>query len=305
MTTGRIPVIHKLARAASTLLALSGLAWIAASAPASVEAAGSCDVADASVDGEEQAFLQLLNDYRARHGAGPLSIDGALTRAATWMANDLAGSSGFGHTDSSGRSPWTRMPACGVGSPGGENLAAGTHYSSASTALNAWINSPAHNNVMLEPSFGTIGIARVNRPGSHYGWYWVTDFGYGGGQPAAAAPPPPPPPAPAAESQRAAPAPAAPAPPPPAAVEVAPEPVYLGIPAGQSLVTWDGGYRSLDEVFAGREEQVAMVYVFDLGSETWLRWGPVLDPSLRTLTELRTGVSYWVIASEEVWVGMD
>lgn len=75
------------------------------------------------------------------------------------------------------------------------------------------------------------------------------------------------------------------------------------MPAGLSLATWEGGYYSLDEIF-GSKETVEMVYVYDLGSETWLRWSPQLDPKLRTLTELRTGVTYWVITSAETWVGM-
>jgi uncharacterized protein YkwD len=294
-------VNHNLIRVFGAVFALSALAWTAAAPPAAV-ALTNCDVSDASLDGEEQAFLRLVNDYRAQNGAGPVSIDTALTRAATWMANDLASSSGFSHTDSLGRSPWARMPACGVASPGGENLAAGTHYSSASTALNAWINSPGHRAVMIDPAFGTIGIARVNKPGSHYGWYWVTDYGFSGGQRQAAAPPPPPPPPPPAAAQRPIQSAAAPAAPAPAAP---PPPVMLGISGGSSLVTWDGGYRTPDEVFAGHEEQVAMVYVFDLGTETWLHWGPALDPMLRTLNELRTGVDYWVIAAEDISVPMN
>lgn len=298
---------HNLIRAFGAIVALSALAWTAAAPPAA-NALTNCDVSDASVDGEEQAFLRLVNDYRAKNGAGPVSIDSALTRAAAWMANDLASSSSFGHTDSLGRSPWARMPNCGVASPGGENLAAGTNYSSASTALNAWINSPGHRDVMIDPNFATIGIARVHREGSHYGWYWVTDFGYGG-QPQTVAttappPPPPPPPPPAQRPAQSAPAPAYAAPA-AAAPAAPPPPVLLGIASGPTLVTWDGGYRTPEEVFAGYEEQVAMVYVFDLGSETWLRWGPALDPKLRTLNELRTGVNYWVIASEEVWVPMN
>lgn len=291
---------HKLTRALGAMVVLGALAWTAAAPPAA-DALSNCDVSDASIDGEEQAFLRLINDYRAKNGAGPLSIDSALTRAATWMAADLSARSGFGHTDSAGRSPWARMPSCGVASPGGENLAAGTNFSSASSALNAWINSPSHREVMLDGGFATIGIARVFRDGSQYGWYWVTDFGYGGGQsePVATTAPAPPP-APASVAQRPAPAaaPAAPAAPPPPAL-----PPLLGVQAGLSLVTWEGGYHSLDEIFGGKDT-VSMVYVFDLGSETWLRWGPALAPNLRTLHEMRTGVAYWVIASAETWVGM-
>jgi hypothetical protein len=259
------------------------------------------------VDGEEQSFLRLINDYRAKNGAPALSIDSALTQAATWMANDLAARSTFGHTDSAGRNPWARMPDCGVSLPGGENLAAGTNYSGAQTALNAWISSPSHRDVMLTAKFTTIGIARVYREGSTYGWYWVTDFGYGGA-PAAAAPPAPAPStaqlAPASRpssSAAAAPvqarAPIAPvAPPPPASVAVA---------AGLTLVNWEGGYRTPEEVFGPGASWIGMVYVFDEGTQTWLRWGPGLSGSMQTLTELRTGVQYWVVSTRPLDVPMN
>jgi hypothetical protein len=263
------------------------------------------------VDGEEQLFLRLINDYRAKNGAPALSLDAALTRAATWMANDLAGSSAFGHTDSTGRSPWVRMPDCGVVHPGGENLAAGTNYSSAQTALSAWINSPSHRSVMLTAEFKVIGIARVYREGSTYGWYWVTDFGYGGAAAAAPAPPPPPGPAPAI-----APAPrpgaAAAAAPAPARAPVAPEtpaapppPASVALNAGLTLVDWAGGYRAPEEVFGPDASWIGMVYVFDQGTQTWLRWGPGLASNMQTLTELRTGVQYWVVSTRPVEVPMN
>ena len=68
---------------------------------------------------------------------------------------------------------------------------------------------------------------------------------------------------------------------------------------------WDGGNVSPDEVFGGHTDAITMVYVFDLGTQTWLHWGSALDPKLRTLSELRNGVQYWVIASGEAWVPMD
>ena len=293
---------HTLTRVLGALFVFGVLALSAATQPRTADALSNCEV-DSSVDSEEQAFLGLINAYRAKSGARALVIDPALTRAASWMANDLAGRSSFGHSDSLGRTPWTRMPDCGVGLPGGENLAAGTNYAGAQTAMNAWINSPSHRDTMLYGDFTSIGIARVYKEGSYYGWYWVTDFGYGGKQPepaATTAPPPPPPPPPAA-ARPAAPAPAAPAA--PAAATPAPEPRLLGVPAGLSLVAWEGGYVSPADVFGGRDE-IEMVYVFDLGSETWLRWGTALNPELRSLTEMRTGVQYWVISSAESWVPM-
>ena len=295
---------HKLTRALGAMFVLGALAWTAAAPPAA-DALSNCSVSDASVDGEEQAFLGLINAYRAKNGAPALSIDGALTRAATWMANDLASRSQFGHTDSNGRSPWTRMPDCGVAAPGGENLAAGTEYASAQTALNAWINSPSHRGVMLEAKFATIGIARVNKPGSTYGWYWVTDFGYGGGtstvatSPASAAPPaaaakPALAPASAPSAARAsvpAPSPVQDEPPPPTA---------FSLSAGVTQLDWAGGYVAPETAFASAANWVGMVYVFDQGTQTWLRWGPGLDAKMQSLTEMRTGVSYWVVATRAV-----
>ncbi len=296
---------HKLTRALGAMFALGALAWTAAAPPAA-NAFNNCS-ADASVDGEEQAFLGLINSYRANNGAPALAIDSALTRAATWMASDLASRSGFGHTDSAGRSPWTRMPDCGVGAPGGENLAAGTDYSGAQTALNAWINSPSHRSVMLEAKFATIGIARVHKPGSTYGWYWVTDFGYGGGtstvatNPAPAAPPP-------AAVQKPALAPASapsvsrasvPAPP-PAEPEAPPPPTAFSLGAGTTLLDWAGDYIAPETAFGSAANWVGMVYVFDQNTQTWLHWGPGLDANMQTLTQMRTGVQYWVVATRAV-----
>lgn len=293
---------HKLMRAFGVIFALGAFAWTAA-APSAADALTNCSVSDATIDGEERAFLGLINDYRAKSGLGPLGLDPALTQAATWMAEDLAGRSTFAHQDSLGRSPWVRMPDCGVTLPGGENLAAGTNYTSASTALQAWINSPSHREVMLTGDFKSIGIARVYRDGSRYGWYWVTDFGYAGGGTSQATTPPPPAPAaaPALAAPKPASAPAASAPAPAAA----PAPVLLGVPAGLTLVTWEGGYVSPEEVFGPHSDKVLMVYVFDLGTQTWLRWGTALDPKLRSLTEMRTGVQYWIVASAEAWVAMN
>lgn len=300
---------HKLAWALMATIALGAFTWTAAAPPAA-SANGSCNVSDASLDGEEQAFLRLVNDYRAKNGAPALSLDSALTRAATWMANDLAARSGFGHTDSAGRSPWVRMPDCGVAAPGGENLAAGTNYSSAQTALNAWINSPSHREVMLDAKFATIGIARVFREGSTYGWYWVTDFGYGGtpAEAAASAPPPPAPrlaPASGPSSSGAAVAGPVRAPAPPAAPAAPPPLAKLTLNAGVTLVDWNGGYRAPEAVFGPAASWVGMVYVFDQATQTWLRWGPGLAANMQTLTELRAGVQYWVVSTRPLEVPMD
>jgi len=163
------------------LLLASGLLFVAAafvapSAP-SAQALTDCEVSDHSLDGTEMAFLDLINEYRTSNGLNALTVSTNLNRAAHWMANDLGTNAYFSHTDSLGRSPYARAQDCGYPAGAGENLAAGTAWSSAQSAFTAWQNSPGHNANMLNGFYRQIGIARLNVPGSPYGWYWVTNFG--------------------------------------------------------------------------------------------------------------------------------
>lgn len=150
-------------------------AGLARSTPAS--ALTNCTVSDFSLDSTEQQFLTLINNYRAQNGRGALSVSTNLNRAAHWMGNDLGVNRYFSHTDSLGRSPSSRAVDCGYPSGAGENLAAGTNWSTAQAAFDAWRNSSGHNANMLNSNYRQIGIARVYVSGSQYGYYWVTNFG--------------------------------------------------------------------------------------------------------------------------------
>ncbi len=145
--------------------------------------------ASVQLDPEEQAFVVLLNDYRGQNGLGALSIDSSIQSAAEWMSADMGEKNYFSHTDSLGRSPWDRM--CDFGycynTWKGENIAAG--YTTAEAAFDAWQNSPGHNSNMLGENYLVMGVARVQTPGSTYGYYWTNDFG---GYQAEPSPPPAP-----------------------------------------------------------------------------------------------------------------
>ncbi|HEY7268416.1 MAG TPA: CAP domain-containing protein, partial [Dehalococcoidia bacterium] len=72
-----------------------------------------CSGVDLSIDAEESAFLNLINQYRGA-GLPQLKMSVELNRASSWMAYDLATHTSFSHTDSLGRDPWTRMANCDV-----------------------------------------------------------------------------------------------------------------------------------------------------------------------------------------------
>lgn len=161
------------------LLALvtSGIA-MSAGPSAAADISGAMPV----LDGEEKAFVKLINDYRAANGRAPLQVSIALTKASAWMSDDMSKRSAdtFGHADSLGRDPFARMATFGYdysvfNTYAAENIAAGN--AGAAETFTQWKNSPGHNANMLDANEKTMGIARVGRAGSPYKWYWTNDFG--------------------------------------------------------------------------------------------------------------------------------
>jgi uncharacterized protein YkwD len=133
--------------------------------------------AQTCADGEESAFLQLVNDHRAQAGLPPLAFSQTLSVAAETLSLDMATNDFFSHTGSNGSTFVDRITAAGYPDPGNtaENIFAGGE--SAGGAMESWRNSPGHNANMLSPTAKAIGIARVNNPNSTWKWYWTTTFG--------------------------------------------------------------------------------------------------------------------------------
>ena len=133
--------------------------------------------ADAALDSEEQAFLNVINKYRQDNGLRTLSLNAKLNAAADWMSNDMAAKNYFSHTDSLGRDPFQRMADFGYdyNTWKAENLTAG--IDAAQAAFDLFRASPGHDANMLNPNFRVIGIGRAYAAGSAYGWYWTVDFG--------------------------------------------------------------------------------------------------------------------------------
>lgn len=124
---------------------------------------------DEAIESEEQVFLALLNAYRQQNGRDTVKFSSNLNRAAAWMSNDMLTKNYFEHTDSFNRQPFQRIADCGYAGLGtGENIATGQE--TAQEALDAWKASASHNQVMLNPTYTVIGIARS-------GGLWTLDLG--------------------------------------------------------------------------------------------------------------------------------
>ena len=137
--------------------------------------------------------LCLLNGERADAGLAPLTLNDKLSSAATAYAADLVGYSYFSHTGRDGSGLLDRVERTGylprnAGWVLGENLAWGTGaLATPGAIMQAWMNSPAHRENVLNPDFREVGIGVVaGNPAAAdgHGATYATEFGAIEGKPA-------------------------------------------------------------------------------------------------------------------------
>ena len=122
---------------------------------------------------DEIMMLELVNGERASRGINTLTSDSRLVTFARSYANELATHDFFSHV-----SPITGNLLARVNRAGfkhwvlaGENLA---EAHSVEDAFQALMESPSHKVNMLDPRYGSIGVAAVE--GGDYGSIYVQEF---------------------------------------------------------------------------------------------------------------------------------
>ena len=175
-------------RAPARLLLALAVAALAAAMffalpPASAGPAPTCQVedADAPLERVERDMIEAINVYRRERGRPDVAASPALRRAALWKSQERARGGPETHDDPFRR--WDeRLNDCGYDMPAekGENLAAfqGELPSDqeAVLILEAWKRSPAHDQVLADPAYRVVGVARVRVPGAAR-TFWTADFG--------------------------------------------------------------------------------------------------------------------------------
>ena len=120
-----------------------------------------------------QALLNEMNRARSQEGAPLLWANVRLASAAASHAQALAEGRASGHIGADGSDPLTRIEEAGYLPRGfGENVAIGAL--APELIVKAWLESPAHREILLEPSYLEVGLGAVldsDRP------IWVADFG--------------------------------------------------------------------------------------------------------------------------------
>lgn len=115
-----------------------------------------------------KAAFDLVNTKRQEAGLGSLAWNSGLEQASAVRAIEAAQS--FSHTRPNGSDWWTVDSNLMYG----ENLAKG--YSTAQSAVDAWMASPTHKDNLMDAEFKS-GAIVINLD-SNGQWYWAQEFGY-------------------------------------------------------------------------------------------------------------------------------
>jgi len=106
-----------------------------------------------------QNIESAVNNERVSRGLSPLKISPELQNAAVSKSTDMVLKNYFDHY-AFGQTPWMFILKSGYNySVAGENLAKG--FSTSEGVVNAWMNSPAHRENILNPDYQDIGVGVV------------------------------------------------------------------------------------------------------------------------------------------------
>lgn len=118
------------------------------------------DTENTVLTAEEQEVLNLINEQRRQYGLSELKAYGELQRVAKLKAQDLVNNKYFSHTSPTFGTPFEMLQKEGVTYKyAGENLAGNE---TGVKAVNAWMNSPAHKDNILDSDYEYTGIAVVD-----------------------------------------------------------------------------------------------------------------------------------------------
>ena len=122
-----------------------------------------------------QRLLNQINEVRAREGVPPVWPNVLLARAAQAHAQAIADGEATGHFGPHGSDPLQRITDAGYRPRAfGENIAMGS--SAPRLVVEAWMRSPGHRQVLLDPLVQEVGLGGVLDPDYPI---WVADFGSG------------------------------------------------------------------------------------------------------------------------------
>lgn len=133
------------------------------------------DLSGAGSQVDQVKALAMINEYRAKSGAGPLKLDPELGRIAREYAATMAAADKMSHQVTASDKLGDRLRAQGYEfAAAGENIAAG--YRTLAEAFSGWRQSPPHDRGMKDRDMTLMGIGTAVNPNSKYKVFWSLIF---------------------------------------------------------------------------------------------------------------------------------
>ena len=131
---------------------------------------------DAAASRLDRAIVREINAVRARSGRHALVLSARLRRLARHHTLDMLHHDSFSH-DGDGTTFSQRIHARVHYRKVGETLASSPRRASARKIVRAWLNSPSHREVMLDPAYRRIGVCgKKGRMGRASAFLVTADF---------------------------------------------------------------------------------------------------------------------------------
>ena len=132
------------------------------SVPISYEKVSSYEYEVLEIDTYQSEFYGLFNEYRDSLGLQRLVSDARLVSSSSVKLNDMIDNSYWSHIDSKGQHSWVLIGyqgfLCHLETVScGENLGLGKWQPS--RLLQAWKDSPSHNDLLTNPSYSRMGLS--------------------------------------------------------------------------------------------------------------------------------------------------
>ncbi len=120
----------------------------------------------------ENDLMIRINGARKAAGLAPVTLDGRLATIALSRSQDMANNQYFSHTTPTGTNFMTMLKNSNIGFRTAGEIIHNNNYSQAESSLqayNAFMNSPPHREIIMDPRFTLIGVGEAtDSKGYHY-----------------------------------------------------------------------------------------------------------------------------------------
>jgi len=128
-----------------------------------------------TLSAREKQLMDHINSARRSAGLKPVAVDGRINNVSRSRSGDMAARGYFSHTTPEGRGFMQFLKAAGIAFTSAGEIIATNNYKAEEAAYQAYVafmNSPAHRAIILDPRFTAAGVGEA-KDGKDYYFFTV------------------------------------------------------------------------------------------------------------------------------------